>query len=132
MATFIIFCLHFLGCDTKSIFCVLESYQLGGTLADVARYIEEEKLVQYHQIIPPPDGRSVYTRGTETIVKMDFYRGRPVQLMVYASWISQLPSRKIVTVITLDGENIITIAVQGHLRCCSWNQVDLITMGVGP
>lgn len=132
MATFIIFCLHFLGCDMESIFCVLESYQLGGTIADVARYIKEEKLVQYHEIALPPDGRSVYNRGTDTTFIADFSQGRPVQLMVHASWISQLPSRKIVTVITLDGENIITIAVQGHLRCCSWDHVDLITMGIAP
>lgn len=32
----------------------------------------------------------------------------------------------------LDGENIITIAIQGHLRCCSWDHVDLIMMGIGP
>lgn len=120
-ACFMIFCLHFLGCDVESIFRVLDSYDLGYTISEIVRFIEEEDLIQYKEILAPvPERRMTYTRSTGTILTVDFAQGRPEMLVVSATCISALSPRKIVNNVTPDGRQVVTVIVEGQLQFCSW------------
>lgn len=132
IACYMIFCLQYLGCDIESIFRVLQSYNLGGTISDVARYIEEGQLLQHSETMYPPNCRKLYYRSTGTTLEIDFAQGKPVQLVLSANCISPLSSRKLVTIVTLDGQKLITVAVDGHLRICTWDRLDFITMDRSP
>ena len=60
LACFMIFCLHFFACDMSSILRVLESFDMGGSISKVEQYVEEEELLQHHEIEAPSDGRGVF------------------------------------------------------------------------
>lgn len=148
-AELIILGLQYLGCDIESIFSVLESYDQGGTVFDVARYIEAQNLIRYHEImlrgvavrdpqeepslldpIPPDYRRTSFTVRRGTAIAVYYARGLPIKFEADARYIRTLFPREIVSVGTSDGQKIITIVVDGQVRCCSWDEVDFsIHMG---
>lgn len=118
-ACVIIFSLQFLGCDIESIFSVLESYDQGGTIFDVARYIKALNLLQHHEF-SPPDGQQTYNNlpwGTTIVI--DYARGWPVKFVAKSKCIRTMVPRQIVGVSMCDGRKVITIVVEGevHVRC---------------
>lgn len=135
IAFLIIKCLRYLGCELSSIFRVLQSFDLGGTPSDVARYIHEEQLPQYHEDEPRPDGSVTFiqryyeyeTRPYSSITSSqspsDYWisvvsaQGRPVLLAVCHSRIMGLIPREIVCADTPDDRKIVTIVTEGLLRC---------------
>lgn len=124
-ACLIIFSLQFLGCDIESIFSVLESYNQGGTIFDVARYIKALNLLQHHEISPsPPDGQKTYKHDSlpwGTTIVIDYARGWPVRFVAKSKCIRSMVPREIVGVSMSDGRKITTIVATGqvHIRCCS-------------
>lgn len=140
--------LRYLDCDIESIFSVLESYDQGGTVLDVARYIEAQNILPYHEIFPrgvavgdpqkepslldrTPNHQRTYNTGTrDTTFVVDYARELPVKFVAKSRYIRTLFPREIVSVGTSDGQKIITIVVDGQVRCCSWDEVDFsIHMG---
>lgn len=119
IACFVIFCLHFLDCDLEGIFRVLESYGWDATILDVARYIEQEGLIKYHETTGLRHGRTAYIRSPGTTLRIDFREWRPVHLAIRASSITALSPKEIMPVVTSDGHQIITVITDGELRCWS-------------
>ncbi|MCJ1269049.1 hypothetical protein MMC22_008937 [Lobaria immixta] len=129
VACLMIFCLHFFWCESEDIFRVLESYGMGGSVSDVDRYVQEEQFPRYDEMGPPPDGRRVYTRSTAITLTVDFAHGWPMQVEIGACWISALFPHTIV-VVEADDRRIVTSVVDGHLRCCVWEEMDFwVLMG---
>lgn len=118
-----IFCLHFFGCESEDVFRVLESYDMGGSISDVDRYVEEQQFPRHDETVTPPNGRRVYTRSTAVTLAIDFAQGWPMQVEIGACWISALFPRTIV-VVEADDRRIVTSVVDGHLRCCVWEDMD--------
>ena len=109
---------------------MLQSYDLGGTIFDVSRNIEEDRIRQYHEYGVHPDGRKIHHRDSGDIITIDVAEQKPVLLAVTSPRISMLFAREIVSANTPDGRKILTIINQGELRCCSWDGVDFsIHMG---
>lgn len=116
-ACFMIICLHFLGCKTESIFRVLESYDLGYTIMDVARYIKDEDLFQHSNILDPPhDYSNTCSRNPKITLTVEFAQARPIELKVSASCIPSLSPRNIVNAVTSDGQQVVTVMTKGQLR----------------
>lgn len=69
---------------------MLESFDMGGSISEVKRYVEEEEFLQHHEIGASADGREVYTRSTGMTLAVGFAQGWPMQLEVGACWISAL------------------------------------------
>ena len=109
--------LQYLGCDIEDIFRVLELHGLGGTIDEVARYIKEEDLPQYHEFGPRPNGRiQIIHRDVGLTYKVDFAQGKPMQFAVHADWISAFAPDENVSMLS-DGQKIITKVLEGELRC---------------
>lgn len=117
IAAFMIIALQYAGCDVDSIFRVLQSYDQGGTIFDVARYIEEERLPQY-RLGSCADGQIAHNQRTGTIT-IDHAEGRPVRFVVTARWIEALIPNGIVIATTPDGREFITLVLEGELQCCT-------------
>lgn len=119
-----IFCLHYLGCDASSISRVLESFDMGGSISEVEQYVEEEELLQHHEIEAPTDGQRVYTQGTGPTLVVDFAQGWPIQVEIGACWISALFPRDS-AIVKADCRKIVTIVMDGRLRCCgcAWQAI---------
>ena len=122
IACLMIDCLQFLGCEVEDIFRVLESYDMGGTISDVACYIEEEEFSQHHEFDAHLESQMTF--GTEGMTKVDFDEGKPVRLVVSAGWIPPLSPKETVS-IRAGAQEIITKFVGGEFRCCSWDEKDL-------
>ncbi|MCJ1423706.1 hypothetical protein MMC29_001590 [Sticta canariensis] len=133
LARFIIFCLHFLGCDIENISHVLEAYDVGDTIVDVASYIEQEKMVRFHQIPTPQGDQSTYTsRSSGTIVTIKYAQGRPERLEVKGPRDLTSSPRGVVTAVTSDGKKIITMAAGRRFRCRAGGRVDSVnSSGLG-
>lgn len=125
IAGLMIHCLRYLGCYSESIFRVLESYDMGGTALDVARYIEERELRPYKAVTRPDGQWTNVLPGWGAVFTRDFTEQLPVRFVVTADWIPNLSPRKIVCALTPDGRKFITIVNRGQLQCCPWDEVDL-------
>lgn len=123
IAGLMIHCLRYLGCYWESIFRVLESYDMGGTVFDVARYIEERKLGPY-KAVTRPDGQLTNTLPGGAVFTRDFVEQMPVRFVVTADWIPDLSPRKMVGALTPDGRKFMMIVKRGQLQCCPWDEVD--------
>lgn len=121
VACSMILCLHFLGCDIETIFWVLGSYDLGGTISDVASHIEEEQLPRHDEFDAPPDGRITYARSTGTTLTIDYAQGEPMQIMISGPNFSKfsLPRPSVVVITSDDGRKIVTRVAEGYLQCSS-------------
>lgn len=137
IAFLIIKYLRYFGCELSSIFRVLQSFDLGGTPYDVARYIHEEQLPQYHEDEPRPDGSFTFIQRyyeyetrpygsitsiqtpSDYIISVVSAQGRPVLLDVCHSHIMGLIPREMVCADTPDGRKIVTIVIEGLLRCAA-------------
>lgn len=118
IAGLIIHCLYFLGCETDSIFRVLESHNLCDSVDLVARYIEEIKPLRHHEYGPFPEGRRTHFEPhTGTTCITDFSGNLPEQYIIRGKWISKLVPKTIVWAPTQDGREIITTVKEGELRC---------------
>lgn len=117
LACFIVFCLHFLGCDIENISHVLEAYDVGDTIVDVASYIEQEQLVRFYEITTPQGDQRTRIRSSDTRVTVDYVQGIPEQLEVKGPRILTSSPRDMVTVVTSDGQKILTMVVGRRFRC---------------
>lgn len=115
MAYLMIFYLHYLGCDVGNINSVLESYDMGGTIDDVARYIQQYQLFRYNDFTTYEDGRQFTTGSFGSQCMTDFAQGRPYQIQVVGTSFSTLTPRTSVTAVTSEGLKIITIVRDGYL-----------------
>lgn len=125
IADLIISGLQYLGCDIESIFRVLQSYEMGGTILDVARSIEEGHIRQYHGFIIPPDGRRIRHRSWGGTITIDFAKGKPILFEINSSRISTIYPNEIVSAATGDDRQIVTRISDGQLRCWAWAGEDL-------
>lgn len=109
---------------------MLQSYDLGGTILDVSRLIEEEGFLQYHEYGVCLDNGTTTSTSLVGTVRIEYVEQRPVRMVVSSSRISTLFAREIVSATAADGRKILTIINEGELRCCSWDGVDFsIHMG---
>lgn len=127
IACLMIIFLHYLGCDVESIFHVIQAHDLGGTVSDVTRYIEEGQLSQY-EFQSRPDGRQTYTNGRGYKITIEFANGRPVRYVMSSDQIRTIFPSEIVSATTPDGRQIITIVREGQVRCCAWDGEDFLSV----
>ncbi|MCJ1427657.1 hypothetical protein MMC29_005561, partial [Sticta canariensis] len=124
IACFMIFCLHYLGCELDIISQVLASFDLGSSRLNIARYIKEAKLLRYDEMTGAPNTRRTFNRGTRFSLTVDFAQGRPVQLIATGGLFSTFSLGKMVSFVS-NGRTIVTIFVEGHLQFCSWDERDV-------
>lgn len=55
-AYLVTFCLHYHGCNAKSIFAVFQAYGLEGSESYIARCIQDNELLTYKDVLPADDG----------------------------------------------------------------------------
>lgn len=55
-AYLVTFCLHYHGCNVKSIFAVFQSYGLEASEKKIARCIQDNELLTYKDVLPADDG----------------------------------------------------------------------------
>ena len=116
IACHIIFGLQFMGADIESIFRVLQAYDLGGSIFDVAVYIKEMELIQHHEYPTPRDGRKMHTEPSGTNFMIDYSGGWPVRMVVNAPWIKTQCPRCFVSATGADErQEIITIVLDGQV-----------------
>ena len=65
-AYLMVFCLHYHACSIESIFSVLQKYGLKGTEQDIARWIAENKLLTYKEVLPDDEGEQSVFQLDET------------------------------------------------------------------
>ena len=121
IACFMIFCLHYLACELDVISQMLASFDLHSSRLNIARYIEDAKLLRYDQITGSPNTRRTFNNGPRFSLTVDFAQGRPVQLIATGGLFSTFSSGKMVSLVS-NGRKIVTIFVEGHLQFCSWDE----------
>lgn len=121
IACFMIFCLHYLGCELDIISQALESFDLHSSSLNISRYIKDANLLRYDEITGSPDTRRTFNRGARFSLTVDFAQGRPVQLIATGSLFSTFSPSKTVSFVS-NGRKIVVIFVEGHLQFCSWDE----------
>lgn len=125
--------LRYYGCDDKGIFCVLQSYDLGYTMASVAQYIADEKTMeQLDGYWHPERGHAVHTMRAKCqsaggmLVALDYDHGRPVQMDLTCNiWLPEMAPREMVILQATDGRKISTSVAQGQVSCRIWDQEEV-------
>ena len=119
LALWIILSLRFFDCEPSEIFRVLQSYEMGGTVSEVARYISDNKLPNYHSFeLEDEDSPFMHVFAGITC-KVDFANQMPVRSVLSHHYVPALTPREIVGATTLDGQIIITTVKDGEVRCYS-------------
>lgn len=123
LAYMIIFSLRYYGCDVESIFRVLRSYGFNDTRDSIARYIEEDKIIEHlDEHWHPNEGKKVHTRRmgmgiTFTVVAIDFARGLPTKIKINCRRLPALTPTEYINVQAADGRKISTSVTSGQVLC---------------
>ena len=123
LAWCIILSLRFFNCEPSEIFRVLQSYEMGGTVSEVALYISDDELPNYHSFEFEDGVFELDFAGklnfAEITCKVEFANQMPVRSVLSHDGVANLTPREIVGATTLDGQTIITTVKDGEVRCCS-------------
>ena len=114
-AWWIILSLQFFDCEPSEIFRVLQSYEMGGTISEVARIISDDNLPNY-RAFAPEDGPFMHVFAG-IIRKVDFVNHKPVRSLLKHTYIPALTPKEIVGATTSDGQIIITMVKDGEILC---------------
>ena len=118
IARWIIVSLRLFNCEPSEIFRVLQSYEMSGTVSEVALCISDDELPNYHIFEPEEDG--IFQLDFAGITcKVEFANQMPVRSILSHDGVSNLTPREIVGATTLDGQTIITTVKDGEVRCYS-------------
>lgn len=118
LAWWIIASLRFFDCPPSEIFRVLQSYDMDGTIFEIARYINDLQLPNYQSFPPFENGPSTHD-FSGIACTVDFANRMPVRSVLSYYSISPLTPTEIVNATTSDGQMIITTVKDGEAQCCS-------------
>ena len=119
LAWWIILSLRFFDCEPSEIFRVLQSYEMGGTVSEVARYISNAELPNYRSFEPGDRPFKAILVIAGITCKVEFANQMPVRSTLSHGCVSDLTPKEIVGATTLDGQTIITTVKDGEVRCNS-------------
>lgn len=114
----IITSLRFFDCEPSEILRVLQSYDMSGTISDIARYINDRQIPNYQSFPPFEDGP--FTHDFSGVAcTVDFANQMPMRFVLSHYSVSPLTPREIVNATTSDGQIITTTVNDGEVQCCS-------------
>lgn len=114
----IITSLWFFDCAPSEIFRVLQSYDLGGTISDVERHIDDNQLPNYRSL-PSIDG-AIELPSLGIIGTVYFADQMPVRSVLVHPYIMALTPREIVNATTSDGQIVVMTIRDSEVQ--SWTE----------
>lgn len=112
----IITSLRFFDCAPSEIFRVLQSYDLGGTISDVDRHIDDNQLPNYRSLPSFIDGPIVLPSLGFT-GRVIFADQMPVRSVLVDPSIMALNPREIVNATTSDGQIVVMTIKDNEVQC---------------
>ena len=118
LACLIITSLRFFDCAPSEIFHVLQSYDMGETISDVADCISDGNLPNYQSFHFLDNERFTHS-SSGVAFTVDFDNQMPMRSVLSHDSVPSLTPREVVSATTSDGQIIITTVADGEVRCCS-------------